>query len=55
MTASHAVFPRDGGNTAPVGVLGYQFSLEFMYQRFMEISSGNFEVGHNFVFVRFSL
>lgn len=39
VTASMAIFPRDGGNEAPIGVVGFQFSLQMMYDRFMEITS----------------
>ncbi|XP_044742062.1 voltage-dependent calcium channel subunit alpha-2/delta-3 [Chrysoperla carnea] len=39
VTASHAIFPRDGGNEAPGSVVGFQFELSKMYERFMEITS----------------
>lgn len=39
VTASMAIFPRDGGMEAPSCVVGFQFSHELMYQRFMEITS----------------
>lgn len=39
VTASHAIFPRDGGIEAPGSVVGFQFSHELMYKRFMEITS----------------
>lgn len=39
VTASHAVFPRDGGLQAPAAVLGYQFSHHLLVRRFMEITS----------------
>lgn len=39
VTASHAIFPRDGGLEAPGCVVGFQFSHEMMYERFMEITS----------------
>lgn len=39
VTASHAIFPRDGGNEAPGSVVGYQFEQAKMYERFMEITS----------------
>ncbi|KAJ6647712.1 Voltage-dependent calcium channel subunit alpha-2/delta-3, partial [Pseudolycoriella hygida] len=39
VTASHAIFPRDGGLEAPGLVVGFQFSHSFMYDRFMEITS----------------
>lgn len=39
VTASMAIFPRDGGLEAPSCVVGFQFSHELMYERFMEITS----------------
>lgn len=39
VTASHAIFPRDGGLEAPGLVVGFQFSHPLMYKRFMEITS----------------
>lgn len=39
VTASHAIFPRDGGIEAPGSVVGFQFSHELMRERFMEITS----------------
>lgn len=39
VTASHAIFPRDGGLEAPGCVVGFQFSHQMMYDRFMEITS----------------
>lgn len=39
VTASHAIFPRDGGIEAPGSVVGFQFSHALMYERFMEITS----------------
>lgn len=39
VTASHAIFPRDGGIEAPGSVVGFQFSQSMMYARFMEITS----------------
>lgn len=39
VTASHAIFPRDGGLEAPGLVVGFQFSHSLMYKRFMEITS----------------
>lgn len=39
VTASMAIFPRDGGQEAPSGVVGFQFSLDLMYKRFMDITS----------------
>lgn len=39
VTASHAIFPRDGGIEAPGAVVGFQFSHEKMVERFMEITS----------------
>lgn len=39
VTASMAIFPRDGGMEAPSCVVGFQFSHELMYERFMEITS----------------
>lgn len=39
VTASHAIFPRDGGIEAPGSVVGFQFSQSMMYERFMEITS----------------
>lgn len=34
-----AIFPRDGGLEAPSCVVGFQFSHELLYERFMEITS----------------
>jgi len=39
VTASMAIFPRDGGMEAPSCVVGFQFSHQLMYDRFMEITS----------------
>lgn len=39
VTASHALFPRDGGLEAPGLVVGFQFSQSLMHKRFMEITS----------------
>lgn len=39
VTASMAIFPRDGGMEAPSCVVGFQFSHALMYERFMEITS----------------
>jgi voltage-dependent calcium channel alpha-2/delta-4 len=39
VTASMAIFPRDGGKEAPSAVVGFQFSHYPMYERFMEITS----------------
>lgn len=39
VTASMAIFPRDGGKEAPSAVVGFQFSHNPMYERFMEITS----------------
>lgn len=39
VTASHAIFPRDGGLEAPAAVVGFQFSHQLLYERFMDIIS----------------
>jgi voltage-dependent calcium channel alpha-2/delta-4 len=39
VTASMAIFPRDGILEAPSCVVGFQFSHELMYSRFMELTS----------------
>lgn len=39
VTASHAIFPRDGGLEAPAAVVGFQFSHHLLYERFMDIIS----------------
>ena len=39
VTASHAIFPRDGGLEAPASVVGFQFSHAKMLERFTEIMS----------------
>lgn len=39
VTASMAIFPRDGGREAPSCVVGFQFSHSLMYERFVEITS----------------
>ncbi|XP_018912174.2 LOW QUALITY PROTEIN: voltage-dependent calcium channel subunit alpha-2/delta-3 [Bemisia tabaci] len=39
VTASHAIFPRDGGHEAPGSVVGFQFSHEALYNRFIDITS----------------
>lgn len=41
ITATHAIFPRDGGKDAPSSVVGFQFSHTQMYKRFMEITSSS--------------
>lgn len=38
VTASHAIFPRDGGTEAPACVVGFQFSHNKMYDRFRNIT-----------------
>ncbi|XP_073994838.1 voltage-dependent calcium channel subunit alpha-2/delta-3-like isoform X3 [Rhodnius prolixus] len=39
VTASHAIFPRDGGNEAPGSVVGFQIDHAAFYRRFSEITS----------------
>lgn len=39
VTASYAIFPKDGGNEAPGSVVGFQFSQARMAERFREITS----------------
>lgn len=39
VSASMAIFPRDGGLEAPSCVVGFQFSHELMQKSFMEITS----------------
>jgi voltage-dependent calcium channel alpha-2/delta-4 len=39
VTASMAIFPKDGGMEAASCVVGFQFSHQLMYERFMEITS----------------
>lgn len=39
VTASHAIFPRDGGREAPACVVGFQFSHARMMDRFFNITS----------------
>ncbi|XP_060667077.1 voltage-dependent calcium channel subunit alpha-2/delta-3 [Drosophila nasuta] len=39
VTASHAIFPRDGGKEAPACVVGFQFSQTRMYERFFNITA----------------
>lgn len=39
VTASNAIFPKDGELEAPALVVGFQFSHSLMYKRFMEITS----------------
>lgn len=39
VTASHAIFPRDGGREAPACVVGFQFSHASMLERFFNITS----------------
>jgi len=39
VTASMAIFPRDGGKEAASAVVGFQFSHKQMYDRFMEITA----------------
>ncbi|XP_053958042.1 voltage-dependent calcium channel subunit alpha-2/delta-3 [Anastrepha ludens] len=39
VTASHAIFPRDGGKEAPACVVGFQFSHARMMDRFFNITS----------------
>lgn len=39
VTASHAIFPRDGGMEAPACVVGFQFSHVNMLERFANITS----------------
>lgn len=39
VTASHAIFPRDGGKEAPACVVGFQFSHALMLERFFNITS----------------
>lgn len=37
VTASHAILPKDGGLKAPAAVVGFQFSHQLLYERFMDI------------------
>ncbi|XP_055904369.1 voltage-dependent calcium channel subunit alpha-2/delta-3 [Eupeodes corollae] len=39
VTASHAIFPRDGGMEAPACVVGFQFPHVKMWERFANITS----------------
>ncbi|XP_034669004.1 voltage-dependent calcium channel subunit alpha-2/delta-3 [Drosophila subobscura] len=39
VTASHAIFPRDGGKEAPACVVGFQFSHARMWERFFSITA----------------
>lgn len=39
LSVLQAIFPRDGGMEAPSCVVGFQFSHELLYDRFMEITS----------------
>ncbi|KAM8715263.1 hypothetical protein ACLKA7_002333 [Drosophila subpalustris] len=39
VTASHAIFPRDGGKEAPACVVGFQFSHARMWDRFFNITA----------------
>jgi len=39
ITASHAIFPRDGGKEAPACVVGFQFSHARMWERFFNITA----------------
>lgn len=39
VTASHAIFPRDGGMEAPACVVGFQFSHSKMWDRFFNITA----------------
>lgn len=39
ITASYAIFPRDGGFEAPACVVGFQFSHSAMIQRFASITA----------------
>ncbi|XP_037958547.1 voltage-dependent calcium channel subunit alpha-2/delta-3 [Teleopsis dalmanni] len=41
ITASHAIFPRDGGKEAPACVVGFQFSHALMLERFFNITSAD--------------
>lgn len=41
VSASMAIFPRDGGLEAPGCVVGFQFSHALMYKRFMEMTSNS--------------
>ncbi|KAF6216162.1 hypothetical protein GE061_000501 [Apolygus lucorum] len=39
VTASHAIFPRDGGHEAPGSVVGFQIAHSALYKRFRDITS----------------
>lgn len=39
ITASHAIFHRDGIKEVPSCVVGFQFTYGLMYKRFMQITS----------------
>lgn len=39
VTASMAIFPRDGGKKAPACVVGFQFSHQLMMERFLDITT----------------
>lgn len=46
VTASHAIFPRDGGKEAPGCVVGFKFNHSSMYERFFNIT-GSENVSYN--------
>jgi voltage-dependent calcium channel alpha-2/delta-4 len=44
VTASIAIFPRDGGKETPSAVVGFQFSHKMMQNQFMEVTEGEIDV-----------
>lgn len=39
VTASYAIFPKDGGHEAPGSVVGFKIAHSALYQRFIDITS----------------
>lgn len=39
LTATHAIFPKDGGHEAPGSVVGFQIRHAALKSRFMQITS----------------
>ncbi|XP_043503016.1 voltage-dependent calcium channel subunit alpha-2/delta-3 isoform X1 [Polistes fuscatus] len=43
VTASMGIFPQYGGKKAPAAVIGFQMTMEGLYQKFVELTSDNEE------------
>lgn len=55
ITATHAIFPVDGGKKAPASVVGYKMTHKSFYDRFIEITSKTDEVSNSSISISVSI